>query len=145
MNSKNKNITELCREINEFKKCYQTRSNLVKDKNDLTADSHNILNRWMNYILLLSAQGVCVVRHTHIQIDIIRDRHTTNNQKETKHTLLCQLCFYSSRVVSLHVSTLFLGYPKTYTILFSFWIASFINMNSYCLCDILHWQLYLNF
>jgi hypothetical protein len=30
---------------------YQPRSNLVKDENgDLLADSHNILNRWKNYI-----------------------------------------------------------------------------------------------
>jgi hypothetical protein len=38
------------RGINEFKKGYQPRSNLVKDENgDLLADSHNILNRWKNY------------------------------------------------------------------------------------------------
>jgi hypothetical protein len=35
---------------NEFKKGYQPRSNLVKDKKgDLLADSHNVLNRWKNY------------------------------------------------------------------------------------------------
>jgi hypothetical protein len=45
-NSKNKNI----RGINEFKRSYQPRNSLVKDKNgDLLADSHNILNRWKNY------------------------------------------------------------------------------------------------
>jgi hypothetical protein len=39
MNSKNKNI-------NEFKRGYQPRNNLVKDENgDLLTDSHNILNR----------------------------------------------------------------------------------------------------
>jgi hypothetical protein len=42
-NSKNKNIRDLYRRINEFKRGYQQRSNLVKDENgDLLADSHNI-------------------------------------------------------------------------------------------------------
>jgi hypothetical protein len=46
MNSKNENIRDLYREINEFKRGYQPRNNLVKDENgDLFADSHNILNR----------------------------------------------------------------------------------------------------
>jgi hypothetical protein len=50
MNSKNKIIRDLYRGINEFKRGYQHRSNLVKDENgDLPADSHNILNRWINY------------------------------------------------------------------------------------------------
>jgi hypothetical protein len=48
---KNKNIRDLYRGINEFKKDYQPRSNLVKGVNgDLLADSHNILNRWKNYV-----------------------------------------------------------------------------------------------
>jgi hypothetical protein len=42
-NSKNKNIRDLYRRINELKMRYQPRSNLVKDENgDLLADSHNI-------------------------------------------------------------------------------------------------------
>jgi hypothetical protein len=49
-NSKNKNIRDLYRGINEFKRGYQPRNYLVKDENgDLLADSHNILNRWKNY------------------------------------------------------------------------------------------------
>jgi hypothetical protein len=49
-NSKNKNTRNLYRGINEFKRGYQPRSNLVKNENgDLLADSHNILNRWKNY------------------------------------------------------------------------------------------------
>jgi hypothetical protein len=45
MNSKN--IRDLYRGINEFKRGYQPRSNLVKDENgDLLAGFHNILNRW---------------------------------------------------------------------------------------------------
>jgi hypothetical protein len=45
-NSKNKNIRNLCRGINKFKKGYQPRTNLVKDvRGDLLADPHKILNR----------------------------------------------------------------------------------------------------
>jgi hypothetical protein len=48
-NSKNKNIRDLYRAINELKRGYQPRNNLVKDENgDLLADSHNILNRRKN-------------------------------------------------------------------------------------------------
>jgi hypothetical protein len=46
---KNKNIRDLYRGINEFKRGYQPRNNLVEDENgDLLADSHNILNRLLN-------------------------------------------------------------------------------------------------
>jgi hypothetical protein len=49
-NNKNKNITDLYRGINEFKRGYQPRNNLVKDENgDPLAKFHNILNRWKNY------------------------------------------------------------------------------------------------
>jgi hypothetical protein len=45
-NSRNRNIRNLYRGINEFKKGYQLRTNLVKEENgDLLADSHNIVNR----------------------------------------------------------------------------------------------------
>jgi hypothetical protein len=65
-NSKNKNIRDLCRGINEFKKGYQPRTNLVKDeKGDLLADPHKIVNRWMNYFCqLLNVQEVGVIRQT---------------------------------------------------------------------------------
>jgi hypothetical protein len=44
--SKNKNIRDLYRSINERKKGYQPRIILVDDENiDLLAGSHNILNR----------------------------------------------------------------------------------------------------
>jgi 50S ribosomal subunit-associated GTPase HflX len=44
--SKNKNIRDLYRGINGFKRGYQLRNNLVKGENgDLLADSYNILNR----------------------------------------------------------------------------------------------------
>jgi ribosome biogenesis GTPase A len=50
MNSKNKNIRDLHRGINEFKRSYHPRSNLVMDeKADLLADSNNTVNRWESY------------------------------------------------------------------------------------------------
>ena len=49
-NSKIKNIRDLYRGINDFKKGYQPRTDIVKDeKGDLVADSHSILARWRNY------------------------------------------------------------------------------------------------
>jgi hypothetical protein len=60
-NSKNKNIRDLYRGINYFKKAYQPRSNLVKDENgDLLADAHNILNRWKNYFSELLNLVLCM-------------------------------------------------------------------------------------
>jgi hypothetical protein len=49
-NSKNKNITDLCREINDFKRVYLPESDLLKDRiEDPRADSrNNILNRYKN-------------------------------------------------------------------------------------------------
>jgi hypothetical protein len=56
------------RRINEFRRDYQPRSNLVQDENgDLLADSHNILNRWKNYVLLLNVHRVSDVRQIEIQ------------------------------------------------------------------------------
>jgi hypothetical protein len=46
----NKNIRDLYRGINKFKKGYQSKNNLVKDdRGNLLADPHKILNRWKNY------------------------------------------------------------------------------------------------
>ena len=46
-NSKIKNIRDLYRDISDFKKGYQPRTNIVKDeKGDLVADSHSILARF---------------------------------------------------------------------------------------------------
>jgi hypothetical protein len=69
--SKNKNIRDLYRGINEFRGGYQPRYNLVKDENgDMLADSQNILNRWKNYFSqLLSVHNISDVR----QIEV----HTT--------------------------------------------------------------------
>jgi hypothetical protein len=47
--SEEKNMRELYRGINKFRRGYQPRNNFVKDENgDQLADSHNILNRWKN-------------------------------------------------------------------------------------------------
>jgi hypothetical protein len=49
-NSKKKNFKDLYRGINEFKRGFQSRSNLTKDGHgNWLADSHNILNKWENY------------------------------------------------------------------------------------------------
>jgi hypothetical protein len=49
MNSKNKNVRDLYRGINEYKRGYKPRSNLVKDHTgDLLTYSHNILNIYGN-------------------------------------------------------------------------------------------------
>jgi hypothetical protein len=48
-NSKNRNIRDLYRGVNEFKKGYHPRTNMIKEENgDLLADSHSILNTWKN-------------------------------------------------------------------------------------------------
>jgi hypothetical protein len=63
-NSKNKNIRDLYRGRNEFKRGYQPRNILVEDENrDLLVDSHNILNRRKNYFSqLLNVHNVSDVR-----------------------------------------------------------------------------------
>jgi hypothetical protein len=55
----NKNIRDIHRGINEFKKGYHPRTNLAKDeRGDLLADPHKILNRRMNYFCeLLKVHG----------------------------------------------------------------------------------------
>ena len=65
-NSKIKNIRDLCRGINDLKKGYQPRTNIVKDeKGDLPADSQSILGRWRKYFSqLLNVYGVNDNRQT---------------------------------------------------------------------------------
>jgi hypothetical protein len=49
-NNKNKNVRDLYRGINEFKKGYQPRINIMKDENgNLLTDPQNVLNRWKNF------------------------------------------------------------------------------------------------
>jgi predicted RNA-binding protein Jag len=59
-NSKIKNVRDLYRGINDFKKGYQPRTIIVKDeKGDLIADSHSIMARWRNYFSqLLNYMGL---------------------------------------------------------------------------------------
>jgi hypothetical protein len=67
-NSKNRSIRDLYRGINEFKRSYQSRNNLMKDENgDLLAAPDSILNRWKNYFSqLLSVRNVSDVRQTEV-------------------------------------------------------------------------------
>ena len=67
-NSKVKNIRDFYRGINDFKKGYQPRTNMVKDeKGDLVTESHSILARWRRYFSqLLNGHWVNDVRHTEI-------------------------------------------------------------------------------
>jgi hypothetical protein len=67
-NNKNKNIRDLYRSINEFKKGYQPRINIIKDENDnLIADPQNVSNRWKNFFnQVLNVHGVHDVRQMNI-------------------------------------------------------------------------------
>jgi hypothetical protein len=58
----------LYRGISDFKKGYQSRTNIVKDnKSDLVADCHRILARWRNYFsLILNVHGVNDISQTEI-------------------------------------------------------------------------------
>jgi hypothetical protein len=68
LNSKNKNIRDLYRDITEFKKGYQPKTNLVKDeRGDLLANPQKVLNRWKNYFCqLLNVQGLGSIMQTEI-------------------------------------------------------------------------------
>jgi len=67
-NSKIQNIMDLYKGINEFKKGYQHKCNIVKDeKGDLVADSQSIVARWRNYFSqLFNVHGVKEVRQAEI-------------------------------------------------------------------------------
>jgi len=56
----------LYRSINDFKRGYQHRTNIIKDKKgDLVADTCSTVARWKNYFSqLLNVHGVNDVRHT---------------------------------------------------------------------------------
>jgi hypothetical protein len=58
----------LYRGINDFKRGYQPRTNVVKDeKGELVADSHSILASWRNHFSqLLNIHGVNDVRQTEV-------------------------------------------------------------------------------
>jgi hypothetical protein len=63
--SKNKNISDFYRGINEYEICYQRRINLVKDeRDDLLADCHKIFNKFYYFCQLLNVNGAGGVRQT---------------------------------------------------------------------------------
>jgi hypothetical protein len=57
-------VRDLCRGINDLKKGYQPRTNIVKDEQgDLVVDFHSILASWRNYFSqMLNVHGVNDVR-----------------------------------------------------------------------------------
>jgi hypothetical protein len=61
-------VRDLYRGINDFKKGYQPRTNIVKDEQgDLAVDSHSILARWRNYFShVLNLHGVNHIRQAEI-------------------------------------------------------------------------------
>jgi bisphosphoglycerate-dependent phosphoglycerate mutase len=67
-NSSIKNVRDFYRGINDFKKGYQPRNNIVQDeKCDLVADSNSILARWRNHFSqMLNVHGINDVRQTEI-------------------------------------------------------------------------------
>jgi hypothetical protein len=68
-NNKNKNIKDVYRDINEFKKGYQSRINIKKDENgNLLADPQTILNRWIIFFnQVLNVHWLHEVRQMDIQ------------------------------------------------------------------------------
>jgi hypothetical protein len=69
-NNKNKNIKDLYKGINEFKKGYQPRINIIKDENgNLLSDPQSVLNRWKNFFnQVLNIHGVHDVRQMDIHM-----------------------------------------------------------------------------
>jgi hypothetical protein len=67
-NSKIKNMRVLYPGINDFKKGYQPRTDILKyEQGELVVDSHSILARWRNYFSqVLNVHGVNYVRQAEI-------------------------------------------------------------------------------
>jgi hypothetical protein len=67
-NSEDKNIRDLHRVMNDFKKCYQPGTNVVKDeKGDPVAESQSILARWRHHFSqLLNVHQVNNVKQTEL-------------------------------------------------------------------------------
>jgi hypothetical protein len=70
INTKNKNIRDLYRCINEFKKWYQPRINIIKDEDgNLLADPQSVLNRWKSFFnQVLNIHGVHNIRQMDIHM-----------------------------------------------------------------------------
>ena len=79
-NTKIKNIRDLYRGINNFKKGYQPRTNAVNDeKGDLIVDSYSIVTSWRDYFSqLLNVRGVDDIKHTYIHT------HSTHRYEKLK-------------------------------------------------------------
>jgi hypothetical protein len=69
-NKRNKNIRDLYRGINEFKKECQLRINVIEDENcNLLGDLQNVLNRWKNFLnQVLNVHGVHDVRQKDVHM-----------------------------------------------------------------------------
>jgi hypothetical protein len=67
---KTKTLRDFYRGIDEFKKGYQPRINIIKDENgNLLADPQNVLNRWKNvFNQVLNIHGVHDVRQMDIHM-----------------------------------------------------------------------------
>jgi hypothetical protein len=63
-------VSDICRGINEFKKGYQPRINIIKDvSGNLLADPQNVLNRWKHFFnQVLNIHGVHDVRQMAIHM-----------------------------------------------------------------------------
>jgi hypothetical protein len=84
-NSKNKNIRDLYRGINEFKKGYQPRTNLVKEeRGDLLVNPHKIFNRWKNYF----CQLLNVHRAGGVRLKCIQPSHLCHSRVPQRLKLL---------------------------------------------------------
>jgi hypothetical protein len=68
-NNKTENIRDLYRVINEFKKGFQPRINIIKNENgNLLADPQSVLNRWKNFFnQVLNVHGVHNFRQKDMQ------------------------------------------------------------------------------
>jgi hypothetical protein len=79
----NKNIRDLYRGINAFRKGHQPRNYLVEDENsDLLADSHNFLSRWNYFSQLLNVYNVSDV--TQIEIHTAEPLVTDSSHLEVE-------------------------------------------------------------
>jgi hypothetical protein len=63
-NSKKQKFRDLYRGINEFKKEYQPKINIIKDENgNLLTDPQNVLNSWKNFFnQVLNVRGLHNIR-----------------------------------------------------------------------------------
>jgi len=92
-NSRKRHIRDFYRGMNEFKKVYQPRTNLVKDENgNLLADSDSILGRWKKFIYHL-------LNVNYINNVTWREMHTTEPfRPEIYFLLMLKLLFKAENV-----------------------------------------------